>query len=188
MIDLLEEIYVQRNLREKKNILNNQMEEFLREIRIENNADKFPLNVELLENPDKFYTLFVPTNEAYEAMLDDLGITEEEFEEFPALEALEKFHIVVGFHSEGKGVSYVTTLNGMEFEDVDEDGVKIIDGVYTLGPPSNFMTDEDDEFGGGLNVYFIEGILSTKNVTSQLEKWAKNLHSEDAGDSGCNIL
>lgn len=160
------------------------MEEFLHQVRTKNNADKFPLNTKFFSDSEKFYTLFIPINESFEAILEHLNISRREFLNFPALEALEKFHVGTRFESEANSLTYVTTLNGMKFE-YGGDPV-MIDGLEIVGGPYNFMTDEEDEFSGGLDVYFIDGVLSTRNVTDQLSRWAERVHSK--GDDDCIVL
>ncbi len=87
------------------------------------------------------FTVFAPTNEAFAAALDALGITAEELLASPDLAAILTYHVVSGkvlaadvlaAVEAGGGTFMVKTVNGAEITVTVVDGMVMLNGVATV--------------------------------------------------------
>jgi transforming growth factor-beta-induced protein len=98
------------------------------------------------------YTVFAPTNAAFDAMLADMEITKTEFLSDPALlTAILSYHLLPGkLTSDQLQSGTVTTLSGASLTLSVNNSQVVVNDVSTVGP---FV-----ETGNGV-VYVIEGVL-----------------------------
>ena len=106
------------------------------------------------------FTVFAPTNEAFAAALEALGITAEELLASPDLGAILTYHVVAGkllaadvlaAVEAGNGTAVVETLNGAPINVTVVDGMVMINGSATV-------TTVDLEAGNGV-VHVIDAVL-----------------------------
>ena len=106
------------------------------------------------------FTVFAPTNEAFAAALEALGITAEELLASPDLGAILTYHVVAGklmaadvlaAVEAGMGTAVVETVNGATISVTVEDGMVMINGVATV-------TTVDLEAGNGV-VHVIDAVI-----------------------------
>lgn len=94
--------------------------------------------VEALSDPAAEYTVFAPTDAAFEAALAELGITAEELLANPDLTAILLYHVVPGIFPAadviaGAPLMDVPTLNEAATLDIDVvDGMVVINGTSTV--------------------------------------------------------
>lgn len=106
------------------------------------------------------FTVFAPTDAAFEAALADMGITAEDLLANPDLAGILTYHVVSGkllaadvlaAVEAGGGTASVETVNGAPIE------VTVADGVVTLNGTAT-VTVADLEAGNGV-VHVIDGVL-----------------------------
>lgn len=97
------------------------------------------------------FTVFAPTNDAFAAALEALGITAEDLLASDGLTGILTYHVVAGklmaadvlaAVEAGGGTAMVETLNGASITVTVEDGMVMIDGVATV-----VMTDLEADNG-----------------------------------------
>lgn len=115
--------------------------------------------VETLEGPGPF-TVFAPTNAAFEQALNDLGITADELLASPDLGAILTYHVIAGklmaadvvaAIDAGGGTATVDTVNGASITVELVDGDVVINGTATV-------VQTDLEAGNGV-VHVIDAVL-----------------------------
>jgi transforming growth factor-beta-induced protein len=115
--------------------------------------------VDALSDPDATLTVFAPTNDAFEALLTELGITAEELLENPDLEAILLYHVLGEVVTSGDiadaGVEEieVTTLEGSMLIVVVGD-----DGTVGFSGSEAVVTTPDIEADNGV-IHVIDGVL-----------------------------
>jgi transforming growth factor-beta-induced protein len=89
--------------------------------------------VETLSSPGPF-TVFAPTNDAFAALLTDLGITAEELLNSPDLASILTYHVIAGKVTAADVVklSKATTVNGKDITIEVKDGNVILNGSITV--------------------------------------------------------
>lgn len=106
------------------------------------------------------FTVFAPTNEAFAAALEALGLTAEELLASPDLGSILTYHVVAGklmaadviaAVEAGGGTAMVETVNGGSITVEIVDGNVVIDGTATV-------TTADLEAGNGV-VHVIDAVL-----------------------------
>lgn len=106
------------------------------------------------------FTVFAPTDAAFEAALADMGITAEELLANPDLAGILTYHVVPGklmaadviaAVEAGGGTATVETVNGATID------VTVVDGVVTLNGTAT-VTAADLEAGNGV-VHVIDGVI-----------------------------
>jgi transforming growth factor-beta-induced protein len=106
------------------------------------------------------FTVFAPTDAAFEAALTEMGITAEELLANPDLAGILTYHVVAGklmaadvlaAVEAGGGTASVETVNGAPIE------VTVVDGVVTLNGTAT-VTAADLEAGNGV-VHVIDGVI-----------------------------
>jgi transforming growth factor-beta-induced protein len=106
------------------------------------------------------FTVFAPTDAAFEAALADMGITAEDLLANPDLASILTYHVVAGkllaadvlaAVEAGGGTASVETVNGAPIE------VTVADGVVTLNGTAT-VTVADLEAGNGV-VHVIDGVI-----------------------------
>ncbi|MGL4609442.1 MAG: fasciclin domain-containing protein [Trueperaceae bacterium] len=106
------------------------------------------------------FTVFAPTDAAFEAAIADMGITAEDLLANPDLAGILQYHVVSGkllaadvlaAVEAGGGTASVETLNGAPIE------VTVADGVVTLNGTAT-VTVADLEAGNGV-VHVTDGVL-----------------------------
>ncbi len=106
------------------------------------------------------FTVFAPTNDAFAAALEALGITAEELLASPDLASILTYHVVAGklmaadvlaAVEAGNGTAVVETLNGATISVTVVDGMVMINDVATV-------TTVDLEAGNGV-VHVIDAVI-----------------------------
>lgn len=106
------------------------------------------------------FTVFAPTNDAFAAALEALGITAEELLASPDLAGILTYHVVAGklmaadvlaAVEAGGGTAVVETLNGASITVTVENGMVMLNGVATV-------TVVDLEAGNGV-VHVIDAVI-----------------------------
>lgn len=115
--------------------------------------------VETLSSEGPF-TVFAPTDEAFAAALEALGLTAEELLASDDLAGILTYHVVAGklmaadvlaAVESGMGTAEVETVNGATIEVTVEDGMVMLNGVATV-------TATDLEAGNGV-VHVIDAVI-----------------------------
>jgi uncharacterized surface protein with fasciclin (FAS1) repeats len=115
--------------------------------------------VETLSSEGPF-TVFAPTNAAFEAALEALGLTAEELLASDDLAGILTYHVVAGellaadvlaAVEEGMGSAEVETVNGATIEVTVEDGMVMLNGTATV-------TATDLQAGNGV-VHVIDAVI-----------------------------
>jgi len=108
------------------------------------------------------FTVFAPTDAAFDALLTDLGITADELLSRPDLEEILAYHVIPGTAATAGDLTdgqTITTLQGLEVTvSVDADGSVMIDGAN--------VTTADLMAGNGVVHVIDEVLLPLENVST----------------------
>lgn len=114
-----------------------------------------------LDDMDEEYTVFAPTDAAFTAALDDLGLTPAQLLADANLASILQLHVVAGSELEADDLDdgdTVTTLNGQTLTVVDVDGRLGLDTEDDDDEPNAFVTTADIEVSNGV-VHKIDYVL-----------------------------
>ena len=116
--------------------------------------------VPVLSNPGFLFTVFAPTNAAFDDLAEELDLTLEEILDLPNLADILLYHVVAGeVLSTDLTEGLVTTLNGEDIE------VSLTDGVQINN--ANVITadvEEDNGVAHVIDAVLLPGTLSTEDM------------------------